>query len=57
MGARTFAEILSAYYQTVTDIVFKHGGIVRYLGDGIMAVFMRTPEHPDAEERACDGRA
>ena len=52
VGARAFAEILSAYYQTVTDIVFKYGGIVRYLGDGIMAVFMRTPEHPDAEERA-----
>lgn len=52
VGVRTFAEILSSYYQTVTDIIFKYGGIVRYLGDGVMAIFMRTPEHPDAEERA-----
>ncbi len=52
VGVRTFAEILSNYYQTVTDIIFKYGGLVRYLGDGIMAVFMRTPQNPDAEERA-----
>ena len=52
VGVRAFAEILSIYYQTVTDIIFKHGGIVRYLGDGVMAIFIRTPEHPDAEERA-----
>jgi len=52
MGARAFADLLTIYYQTVTEIIFKYGGIVRYLGDGIMAVFMRTPEHADAEERA-----
>jgi class 3 adenylate cyclase len=52
VGARAFASILSTYYQTVTELIFKHGGIVRYLGDGVMAVFMRTPEHPDAEEHA-----
>jgi len=52
VGVHTFAQILSNYYQTATDIIFKNGGIVRYLGDGIMAVFIRTPEHPDAEEHA-----
>ena len=52
VGVRTFGEILSIYYQTVTGIIFKYGGIVRYQGDGIMAIFMRTPQNPDAEERA-----
>jgi class 3 adenylate cyclase len=52
VGARAFAGILSTYYQTVTEIIFKYGGIVRYLGDGVMAVFMRMPDQADAEERA-----
>ena len=39
LGPNRFAEVLSAYYETSTHIVFKHNGIVKYLGDGILAIF------------------
>jgi adenylate cyclase len=52
VGTRMFAQILSSYYQAATDIVFAQGGIIRYLGDGILAVFMNTPAIPNPEERA-----
>jgi class 3 adenylate cyclase len=52
IGAKLFAEVLKNYYQTATDIIFNHGGIVRYLGDGIMAVFMESPGLPNPEEHA-----
>lgn len=52
IGAHAFGKILSGYYQVATQIIFKHGGVVRYLGDGIMAVFVGTPTSADHEERA-----
>jgi adenylate cyclase len=52
VGTRVFSQLLCNYYLTATEIIFSHGGIVRYLGDGIMAVFMKTPNHPDPEEHA-----
>ena len=40
IGTQKFGELLSSYYAQMTEIVFKHGGLVnKYLGDGIMAVF------------------
>jgi class 3 adenylate cyclase len=39
LGINQFATILSAYYETATAIIFKHNGIVKYLGDGILAIF------------------
>jgi class 3 adenylate cyclase len=42
IGPKHFAEFLTSYYEDVTDIVFRHGGIMKYLGDGIMAVFVST---------------
>lgn len=53
IGARRFSEILSRYYQQMTDVVFEHGGLLnKYLGDGIMAVFGVTSQQPEAENRA-----
>lgn len=52
IGAREFGQLLSNYYQVATQIVFKYGGIVRYLGDGVMAVFVETPTAANHEERA-----
>ncbi len=52
IGAREFGRILSNYYQVTTQIIFKYGGIVRYLGDGVMAVFVETPTAANHEERA-----
>ncbi|MDX9991865.1 MAG: adenylate/guanylate cyclase domain-containing protein [Anaerolineales bacterium] len=39
IGPQRFATILNRYYQDVTSIIFKHHGSVRYLGDGVMAIF------------------
>jgi adenylate cyclase len=42
IGPQRFGEILNRYYWDVTDSVFSNGGLVKYLGDGIMAVFGMT---------------
>jgi adenylate cyclase len=52
-GARRFGEILSHYYQNVTEIVFKHSGLLdKYTGDGVMAVFGMSGSQEDSEGRA-----
>lgn len=45
VGPNAFAEILNRYYQEATSIIFKHGGTVRYLGDGVMAIFEDRQHH------------
>ncbi|GAB4485705.1 MAG: adenylate/guanylate cyclase domain-containing protein [Anaerolineales bacterium] len=55
IGVLRFSEIINRYYHEATTIVFQHGGMVRYLGDGIMAIFEdrhQNYEHALAEERA-----
>jgi adenylate cyclase len=40
LGARLFSQMLSQYYQDMTQIVFDHGGLMhQYMGDGLMAIF------------------
>jgi adenylate cyclase len=52
-GPKKFGELLSRYYQEMTNIVFDHGGMIdKYLGDGIMAVFGMTGETSNHEARA-----
>ncbi|MBI3243020.1 MAG: FHA domain-containing protein [Chloroflexi bacterium] len=52
-GARRFGEILSRYYQDVTETIFKHGGLLdKYMGDGVMAVFGMTGSEDEPEARA-----
>jgi class 3 adenylate cyclase len=55
IGTQRFAEILNAYYKEATGIIFKHRGSVRYLGDGVMAIFEDRRQPADgilAEEHA-----
>jgi adenylate cyclase len=52
LGARKFGQILNRYYNDVTEIVFAQCGLVKYSGDGIMAVFGMEEPHPYPEERA-----
>ena len=40
LGAQNFGKLLNQFYLDVTNIVFKYNGIVRYLGDGVMAIFL-----------------
>lgn len=53
LGPIKFGNILSNYYQQMTDIVFKYDGLIdKYLGDGIMAVFGMTGGARNHEEKA-----
>lgn len=49
LGTKKFGELLNVYYETVTRVVFAHRGVVRYLGDGVMAVFGMLGE-PEKKE-------
>ncbi len=52
IGSRVFSLFLSDFYQYATQTVFKNGGMVKYLGDGLLAVFMEVKDKRDPEERA-----
>jgi class 3 adenylate cyclase len=56
VGPNAFAEILNRYYQDATSIIFKHGGTVRYLGDGVMAIF-EDRQHHDLDHALTEQRA
>jgi class 3 adenylate cyclase len=42
IGPKRFADFLTRYYQDVTEIIFRYGGVIKYIGDGIMASFVST---------------
>ncbi|MBU0510170.1 MAG: FHA domain-containing protein [Chloroflexi bacterium] len=52
VGAQRFGEVLDRHYRDLTEIIFKYGGVVKYLGDGIMAVFGMLGRKDDPEEHA-----
>ena len=52
MGVKKFASVLDRFYNDSADIVFKHNGMLKYLGDGIMAIFVDAPEETAPEIRA-----
>jgi adenylate cyclase len=55
LGPMKFGEILSKYYQEMTNIVFEHNGLVdKYLGDGIMAVFGMAGNNEEQECQAVE---
>ena len=54
LGAKAFGEILNRYYWDLTDMIFEFGGLVRYAGDGIMAVFGMTDGRGDHSYRAVE---
>ncbi len=42
IGPKAFAALLTRYYHDATNIIFRYGGIIKYMGDGIMAAFVST---------------
>ena len=44
MGAKKFGKLLNEYYLEITNLIFERGGVVRYLGDGVMSVFGMSDE-------------
>jgi len=52
IGPSVFSLFLNAFYQYTTQTVFNNGGMVKYLGDGLLAVFMEVRDRQDPEDRA-----
>jgi class 3 adenylate cyclase len=52
IGLKKFSSYLNTFYQFATQSVFKNSGVARYLGDGLLAVFMEVKDKPAHEERA-----
>jgi class 3 adenylate cyclase len=52
MGVKKFASVLNHFYSDSADIIFKHNGMLKYLGDGVMAIFVDVPGEPVPEVRA-----
>jgi len=52
MGAKDFGKMLNDYYLEITNIIFEHAGVVRYLGDGVMSVFGMSDESMDHKSKA-----
>jgi adenylate cyclase len=52
IGPQKFSTYLNTFYQFATQMVFKNSGVAKYLGDGLLAVFMEAKDKPGHEERA-----
>ena len=52
MGVKKFASVLNQFYNDTADIIFKHNGMIKYLGDGVMAIFVDSPDDALPEVRA-----
>jgi len=52
MGVQNFAALLNQFYNDSADIIFKYNGRLKYLGDGVMAIFLDVPGEPESEVRA-----
>jgi class 3 adenylate cyclase/pSer/pThr/pTyr-binding forkhead associated (FHA) protein len=52
MGVKNFASVLNQFYNDSAEIIFKHNGMLKYLGDGVMATFVDVPGEPAPEVRA-----
>ncbi len=52
IGPQNFSSFLNTFYQYATQAIFKNGGMVKYLGDGVLAVFMEVQDGQGPEERA-----
>jgi class 3 adenylate cyclase len=52
MGVKKFASVLNQFYNDSADIIFKYNGMLKYLGDGVMATFVDIPSESRPEVRA-----
>jgi class 3 adenylate cyclase len=52
MGVKKFGSVLNQFYNDSADIIFKYNGMLKYLGDGVMAIFVDLPDEPAPEVRA-----
>ena len=51
LGPQRMAEVLGKYFDSMSEVVFAHGGIVdKFIGDGIMAIFGAPAAIPVAQQ-------
>jgi class 3 adenylate cyclase len=43
LGVKNFGAILNRFYIDSADVIFKYNGMLKYLGDGVMAIFVNVP--------------
>jgi len=54
MGAQEFGKMLNNYYLGITDLIFGNKGVVRYQGDGVLAVFGMSDEKQNHKLKAVE---
>ena len=53
MDSKELARILNAYFDGVTEVVLRYGGMVdKFIGDAVFAIFNAPVDLPDHAERA-----
>ncbi len=55
LGPKHFAQILNNFYQKASEIVFHYRGMIKYLGDGILGIFIERGDKKD--EKSCEEKA
>ena len=54
LSPEDLVHLLNEYLTVMTDLVFKHGGLLdKYMGDAVMAVFGAPLDEPDHPMRSC----
>lgn len=52
LGPKHFANILNNFYQEASEIVFHYRGMIKYLGDGILGIFIERNGEMSSEKKA-----
>jgi class 3 adenylate cyclase len=52
MGVQKFAFVLNQFYNDCAEVIFKYGGMLKYLGDGVLAIFVDAPGEALPQVRA-----
>jgi class 3 adenylate cyclase len=52
MGVQKFAMVLNQFYNDCAEIIFKYNGMLKYLGDGVLAIFVDAPDEEIPQVRA-----
>ncbi len=52
LGTEHFSKILNGFYTVATQTIFMHNGMVKYLGDGVLAMFVEQEGGISPEEKA-----
>jgi class 3 adenylate cyclase len=52
LGVAQFGNILNSFYNEATRIIFQHNGMIKYLGDGVLAIFTEQAGGLSTEEKA-----